>query len=216
MNKISIKKKPSTTPTKSFIVNQDPIHSIIPYYQNPRHNENAIPAVAASIREFGFRQPIVIDTDRVIVIGHTRWRAAQTLGFSHVPVHVAHDLSPERIRALRLADNKVGEIAEWNVDFLQAELNALAEVGFDMKQFGDFATPTPEEWAPKEKRQSWLQDFETAPRPKEQFILLSAPYEVCVEIMAYLAAHPEVKAHCSKDTNSKLALKNMGKGKHIG
>ena len=88
-----------------------PITSIKPYDQNPRINDSAVAAVASSIREFGFRQPIVLDKDGVIVVGHTRWKAAQQLGLTEVPVHVALDLTPEAARAYRIADNKTGEIA---------------------------------------------------------------------------------------------------------
>ena len=96
---------------------------IRPYDKNPRLNDNAVAAVAASIREFGFRQPIVVDTDGVIICGHTRYKAAQKLGLEKVPVHVAKDLTPEQIKAYRIADNKTGELAEWNYDLLPIELS---------------------------------------------------------------------------------------------
>lgn len=112
-----------------------PLKQIIPYENNPRNNDAAVDAVAASIREFGFRQPIVVDADGVIICGHTRYKAAQKLGLEKVPVHVAKDLTPEQIRAYRIADNKTAELAEWNYDLLPIELSQLAEAGFD---FGDF------------------------------------------------------------------------------
>jgi DNA modification methylase len=112
-----------------------PLNQIFPYDQNPRINDAAVDAVAASIREFGFRQPIVVDADGVIICGHTRYKAAQKLGLEKVPVHVAKDLTPEQIRAYRIADNKTGELAEWNYDLLPIELSQLAGAGFD---FGDF------------------------------------------------------------------------------
>jgi ParB-like chromosome segregation protein Spo0J len=80
------------------------IDSIRPYDKNPRVNEDAVDAVAASLREFGFRQPIVVDADGVIICGHTRWKAARKLGLAKVPVHVAQDLSPEQVNAYRIAD----------------------------------------------------------------------------------------------------------------
>jgi DNA modification methylase len=80
-----------------------PLAQLTPYHRNPRKNEQAVDAVAKSIQEFGFRQPIVVDLHGVIVAGHTRWKAAQKLGLDHVPVHVA-DLTPEKVRALRLAE----------------------------------------------------------------------------------------------------------------
>jgi DNA modification methylase len=108
------------------------LSTVIPYEQNPRLNDTAVDAVARSIQEFGFRQPIVVDEAGVIVVGHTRWKAAQKLGLASVPVHVAEDLSPEQIRAYRIADNKTNELADWNLDLLPLELSQLAEAGFDL------------------------------------------------------------------------------------
>jgi ParB-like chromosome segregation protein Spo0J len=99
-----------------------PIANITPYSGNPRLNDDAVAAVAASIREFGFRQPIVVDAEGVIICGHTRWKAAQHLGLEKVPVHVAKDLTPEQIKAYRIADNQTAELAEWNYDPLPIEL----------------------------------------------------------------------------------------------
>jgi len=109
------------------------IHSITPYDRNPRLNDNAVDAVAASLQEFGFRQPIVVDENHIIIAGHTRWKAAQKLGLAKVPVHVAVDLSPEQVKAYRLADNKTGELAEWDMDILPIELSELRDMGFDME-----------------------------------------------------------------------------------
>lgn len=83
-----------------------PLSEIKPYPNNPRVNDDAVDAVAASLREFGFRQPIVVDADGVIICGHTRFKAAQKLCLEKVPVHVATDLSPEQIKAYRIADNQ--------------------------------------------------------------------------------------------------------------
>ncbi len=99
-----------------------------PYPNNPRANDQAVEAVANSLREFGFRQPIVVDTDGVIVCGHTRWKAAKKLGLAKVPVHVAKDLTAEQIRAYRIADNKTAELAEWNFDLLSIELSELRDL----------------------------------------------------------------------------------------
>ncbi len=112
------------------------LSEIKPYPGNPRVNDDAIAAVAASIREFGFRQPIVVDTEGVIVVGHTRWKAAQLLGLAKVPVHVATDLTPEQIRAYRIADNKTNELAEWDFDLLPLELSALRDADFDLRLLG--------------------------------------------------------------------------------
>jgi len=91
--------------TKTFDVELRPIDAIKPYEANPRLNDDAVDAVAASLKEFGFRQPIVIDADDVIIVGHTRWKAAKKLGLAKVPVHVATDLSHEQIKAYRIDDN---------------------------------------------------------------------------------------------------------------
>lgn len=107
-----------------------------PYENNPRINDNAIEAVANSIREFGFNVPIVIDKNNVIVAGHTRWKAANMLGLEKVPCIIADDLTEEQIKAFRLADNKVGELATWDFDKLCGELDALIQFNIDMLQFG--------------------------------------------------------------------------------
>lgn len=100
-------------------------------------------AVAASIADFGFRQPIVVDKDFVVIAGHTRLAAAKQLALTSVPVHVATDLTPEQIRAYRLADNRVGELAEWDPKLLDLELEALYQLDFDMEPFGfDFTMDT--------------------------------------------------------------------------
>ncbi len=112
------------------------IDSIHPYPSNPRENDSAVDAVAASIKEFGFRQPIVIDTKDVIICGHTRYKAAVQLGLAKVPVHVAKDLTPDQIRAYRIADNKTAELAEWNYELLPIELGELQALDFDLSLLG--------------------------------------------------------------------------------
>ncbi len=94
------------------------VDAIQPYEGNPRAGDDAVAAVAASIQEFGFRQPIVVDEGGVIVVGHTRWKAARRLGLSQVPVHVARDLTPAQAKAYRIADNKSADLADWNYDLL--------------------------------------------------------------------------------------------------
>lgn len=105
-----------------------------PYEKNPRKNDEAVKYVAESIKQFGFKVPIVIDNDGVIVAGHTRWKAAKKLGLKTVPCIVARDLTDEQIKAFRLADNKVAEKAEWDFDLLSSELDDLFD--FDMTVFG--------------------------------------------------------------------------------
>ena len=107
---------------------------IHPYENNPRFNDEAVDAVAASIQEFGFKVPIVLDSEGVIVAGHTRWKAALKLQLEEVPCVVADDLSPEQIKAFRLSDNKVAELAYWNEEALAKELEEIADI--DMSAFG--------------------------------------------------------------------------------
>lgn len=117
-------------------IEQRSVESVRPYPGNPRVNDGAVSAVARSIAEFGFRQPIVVDADGVIVVGHTRWKAARKLGLVTVPVHVAKDLSPEKARAYRLADNQTGAIAEWDLELLPVELSELRDAGVDLSLLG--------------------------------------------------------------------------------
>jgi len=112
------------------------IASIRPYEKNPRVNDGAVDAVAASLKQFGFRQPIVVDADGVIICGHTRYKAAQKLGLAKVPVHVAQDLTPEQVKAYRIADNKTAELAEWDMDLLPIELKDLQAADFDLSMLG--------------------------------------------------------------------------------
>lgn len=105
-----------------------------PYAQNPRKNDEAVAAVAESIRQFGFKVPIIIDEKGEIIAGHTRLRAATRIGLEKVPVIVADDLTPEQIRAFRLADNKVAELSTWDDELLQLEISEIP--GIDMEAFG--------------------------------------------------------------------------------
>lgn len=110
-----------------------PIDEIKPYENNPRENDRAVPYVAESIKEFGFKNPVILSKDNVIVAGHTRIKAAKELGIEEIPCVYADDLTEEQIKAYRLADNKVSEIAEWNFGKLEEE---LADLEIDMSQFG--------------------------------------------------------------------------------
>ena len=110
------------------------IEELTPYAKNPRKNDQAVNAVAASIKEFGFKVPIVIDSDGVIVAGHTRLKAALLLGLETVPCVVADDLTEDQIKAFRLADNKTAELAEWDYALLDEEIAELTDI--DMSLFG--------------------------------------------------------------------------------
>ena len=114
-----------------------PVSEVRPYEKNPRKNAEAVKYVRASIEKFGFKQPIVIDSNRVIISGHTRLEAAKSLGMAEVPCIVADDLTEAQAKALRLADNKVAEFSEWKMNLLGEELGELAEISdIDMGDFG--------------------------------------------------------------------------------
>lgn len=110
------------------------VEDLIPYENNPRKNDDAVEYVANSIREFGFKVPIVIDKENVIVAGHTRLMAAEELGLTEVPCVVADDLTDEQVKAFRLADNKTAEKAGWDKSKLDIELGNILDI--DMKEFG--------------------------------------------------------------------------------
>lgn len=119
------------------------ILDIKPYEKNPRKNEAAVSAVANSIREFGFKVPVVIDKNNVIIAGHTRYKAAMQLGLMQIPCVIAEDLTPEQVKAFRLADNKVGEIAEWDYNLLEAELAEIEDINMQSFNF-DIAEISPD------------------------------------------------------------------------
>lgn len=115
------------------------IEELKPYENNPRNNENAIDYVANSIKEFGFKVPLVIDKDGVIVTGHTRYQACKKLGINEIPCIIADDLTDTQIKAFRIADNKTNDMAEWNDDLLSVELKeVLDEIDMTDFGFGDF------------------------------------------------------------------------------
>lgn len=113
------------------------LNELKPYENNPRINDGAVKFVKSSIEEFGFKVPIVIDKDGVIVAGHTRYKASQELGLETVPCVVADDLTDEQVKAFRIADNKTAEKASWDLDALKTEMEELEEIdGIDMRDFG--------------------------------------------------------------------------------
>lgn len=115
------------------------INTVIPYARNPRNNQGAISKVAGSIKEFGWQQPIVVDSEMVVIAGHTRLAAAQSLGMDKVPIVVAENLTPAQVKAYRLADNRVSQEAEWDHDLLTLELQDLVgeEYDLDLTGFSD-------------------------------------------------------------------------------
>lgn len=115
-------------------IKQIPITDVVPYDKNPRNNDDAVESTANSIKEFGWQQPIVVDKNNIIIVGHTRLKAAEKLKLDTVPVLVADNLSEEQVKAYRLADNKTGELADWDMALLNEELEGIAEL--DMDDFG--------------------------------------------------------------------------------
>lgn len=114
------------------------INELVPYEKNPRHNENAVQYVKESIRNFGFKVPIIIDKNNVIVAGHTRLLGAKELGLETVPCIIANDLTEEQIKAFRLADNKVAEYSSWDFELLDEELGDILDI--DMADLGFLQT----------------------------------------------------------------------------
>lgn len=134
-------RKPGTTNTAAegptgFLVEMWSIDRVTPYAANPRKNDHAVQKTANSIREYGWRQPVVVDEAGVVIVGHTRLKAARSLGLTEVPVHVAAGLSPAKVRAYRIADNRTGEDADWDEALLSDELTALLEDGYNLDLTG--------------------------------------------------------------------------------
>ena len=112
------------------------VEKVIPYARNPRKNEDAISKVSASLKEYGWQQPIVVDAEMVVIAGHTRLEAAKRLGMTEVPVHIAENLSEAQVKAYRIADNRVSQEAEWDIDLLKIELGDLENLDFDLSLTG--------------------------------------------------------------------------------
>lgn len=139
----------------------DPL-DLIPYANNARINDYAVKKVLESIKEFGFRNPILVDADMVIIAGHTRREASILAGIKEVPYIIATDLTPEQVKAYRIADNKLGELAIWDEDLLREELYSLQDADFDLEVMGfteidltklfEEEDPEPEEKKPKEEK----------------------------------------------------------------
>jgi DNA modification methylase len=147
-------------------VQQWKLADIIPYADNPRKNDQAVAAVAASIREFGFRQPIVVDQERVIIVGNTRYKAAVLLGLDRVPVHQATGLTPAQVKAYRLADNRTAELASWDQELLVQELLGLQQFDYDLGLTG-FDADELVQLLPDDP-QVGLTDADAIPEPPEE------------------------------------------------
>lgn len=142
------------------------IEEVVPYENNPRNNDKAVKFVANSIKQFGFKVPILLDKDNVIIAGHTRLNAAKKLGMKTVPCIYADDLTPQQVKALRIADNKTAELAEWDAELLDSELAEITD--FDMSSYGFNSSELDELLAePDEVKED---EFDAAPpeKPKSQ------------------------------------------------
>jgi len=145
------------------------IGKIKPYEKNPRKNDASVPKLMKSIQEFGFKVPIVVDKNNVIVTGHTRYKAAIKLGLDVVPCIIANDLTDKQIKAYRLADNKVSEFSVWDYDLLGEELGELSD-DFDMGELG-FSMDM------EELQQDWDEEEEPEEKPKKE-----KGYAICYEL----------------------------------
>jgi len=160
-----------------MLVERKPLGSIRPYEHNPRENDGGVDAVAKSIQAFGFRAPIVVDGDGVIVCGHTRYKAAKRLGLTEVPVHVALDLTPDQIRAYRIADNQTATLSAWDAELLPVELSALREADFDLSALG-FSAGQLAEWMMPEAPDTGVDPDETPEPTESDAEAVSRPGEV--------------------------------------
>lgn len=131
-----------------------PVNELKPYKKNVRHNENAVPKVAESIKQFGFKNPIIVDKNKVIIAGHSRLEGAKLLGLKKVPCIIAEDLTPQQVKAFRLVDNRTSEFASWNYDLLQEELE---KIDYDLSDF-EFPDFTIEDTMSVDELESMLDD----------------------------------------------------------
>ena len=184
-----------------------PITSVKPYEKNPRFNDDAVDAVARSIKEFGWQQPIVVDRDMVIIVGHTRLKAAENLGLTEVPVIIADNLTPEQVKAYRIADNKTGEIAEWNYDLLPFEIKGLQDANFDLSLLG-FDTDE------LDKLLNGDADKQVATGETEPDAVPEAP-EVAVSVRGEVYQLGEHRLMCGDSTDAGDTAKLMGEDKAI-
>lgn len=175
------------------------VEELVPYENNPRNNEAAIEPVMNSIREFGFRIPVLIDQNDVIIAGHTRLLAAKRLEIEAIPCLYFEDMTPEQAKAFRLVDNKSSEFSTWNFDLLEKELSSLKDLDFNMGDFGFFEPDNDyiddffnEETAEEENVASneetkddavLLIQFDLTDHPKEELVNLLNEYEYSFKIL---------------------------------
>ena len=174
------------------------IDKVKPYDKNPRNNDDAVEATANSIREFGWQQPIVVDTDGIVIVGHTRLKAAKKLNLDQVPVTVANNLTDEQVKAYRLADNKTGELAEWESKMLNEELDEILNI--DMEQFG--FEPEKDEEIEEEPEIEFSQELDE----ENNYIVLKFDNSVdWQQVITIFDVKPV------QDTNTKMVRKGVGR-----
>lgn len=145
------------------------IEDLIPYKDNPRINYMAVDAVANSIREFGFKVPIIVDKNNVIIAGHTRLEASKRLGLEKVPVIIADDLTPEQVKAFRIMDNKSAQYSEWDYEKLLKEIDELAELNYDIDLTGFSQVELDEIITKIEKEQEKEKEKQEEEKPEVEF-----------------------------------------------
>lgn len=186
------------------------ITEITPYEKNPRKNDEAVQYVANSIKEFGFKVPIVIDKDGVIVAGHTRYKAAQELGLEKLPCVIADDLTEEQVKAFRLSDNKVGEVAEWDFDLLDEELDGIFDI--DMSEFGfdlDFE-------GEKEKAEKPEVEFSEILGEENNYIILKFDQDVdWLQVESLFELKPVRAYSTRKDGKIAKSMQRVGVGRVV-
>ena len=160
------------TSVGEFTVRWVPINKLKRYSNNPRTNADAVKAVRRSLDEFGWRQPLVVDKNYVIVVGDTRYQAAQLRGDAQVPVHIATDLTPDQARAYRIADNRVGEIADWNQIKLISEIAELTAANFNLNALG-FSQEEIDRFIKTEADNRHLEDFDLTPAPRPIWVMIA-------------------------------------------
>lgn len=175
-----------------------PIDKVIPYENNPRNNDGAVDSTANSIKEFGWQQPIVVDKDGVIIVGHTRLKAAKKLKLDQVPVTIAESLTDEQVKAYRLADNKTGELAEWESKMLDEELGEILNI--NMEQFG--FEPEEDEEIEEEPEVEFSQEL----NEENNYIVLKFDNSVDQQQVITIFDVKPVQ-----DTNTKMIRKGVGR-----
>lgn len=174
------------------------ISKVKPYANNPRKNDDAVEATANSIEEFGWQQPIVVDKNGVIIVGHTRLKAAKKLKLKQVPVTVAENLTNEQVKAYRLADNKTGDLADWESKMLNEELEEILNI--DMEQFG--FDPEDDEEAEEEPEVEFSQEL----NEENNYIVLKFDDSVdWQQVVTIFNVKPV------RDTNTKMVRKGVGR-----